>query len=283
MVTSHTEELAFVTTDDGLVLAGVVLRPAELAARPHSIVWIHGNAASFCDAPYVLIGRKLAALGYPVVIGNTRGHDIAAMLWHAGEGLPTGGGAAWERLEEAPRDLAAWVNLAHDLGTEGVVLAGHSSGAQRVILYQAERQDARVAGLVLASPDLRGYFPPGELEVARRMVTEGRALDVTPAQPYAPWYRQSAQTVVSKAAILSRLLEADDGEPTIAVINSPLLAFFGTDEPGVGATALETIQRQARSAMHVTTEMIKGANHFYTGHEAEVAGVIAGWTDTLRN
>lgn len=92
------------------------------------------------------------------------------MLWRASEGrptpwrtpqdMPTGGGSAWERLEEAPRDLAAWVDLAAPLGAGGVVLAGHSSGAQRVVLYQAERQDTRVVGLALASPDLRGVLPP---------------------------------------------------------------------------------------------------------------------------
>jgi hypothetical protein len=280
MATTHTEELVYATTEDGLRLEGLAITPASHATRPISIIWIHGNAAAFSAPGYVLLGRELAARGYLVVIGNTRGHDIAAMLWRAGEPMPAGGGAGWERLEEAPRDLAAWVEVATALLPGGVVLAGHSSGAQRVVLYQAERQDARIAGLVLASPDLRGFFAPGEVDAARQLVAEGRGAEVTPAQPWAPWYRQSAQTVVSKADILACLLEAPDGEPTIAAIRDPLLAFFGTNEPG-GTATLAAIQRQARAATNITTDVVAGADHFYTGHEADVAAAIARWAATL--
>jgi len=281
MTANHTEELVYATTEDGLLLEGVAMRPTGVPIRPVSVVWIHGNAASFAAPGYVRVGRALAALGHPVVIGNTRGHDVAATLWRADGGMPAGGGAGWERLEEAPHDLAAWVEVAAaELGAGGVVLAGHSSGAQRVVLYQAERQDGRVAGLALASPDLRGFFAPGELEEARRMVAEGRGMDVTPAQPWAPWYRQSAQTVVGKADILSRMLETEDGEPTIAAIRCPVLAFCGSREPRTEAT-LEAIRRQARSAARVETEVVAEADHFYTGREQEVAAVIARWAAAL--
>jgi alpha-beta hydrolase superfamily lysophospholipase len=280
MAGPYTEELVYATTDDDLLLAGVMMQPAGTPSKSTSIVWIHGNAAAFYDPPYVRFGREMAALGYPVVIGNTRGHDIATSLWNAGSRLPFGGGggSGWERLEDAPRDLAAWVDVAAAVQPGSVVLAGHSTGAQRVVLYQAERQDARVAGLVLASPALRGFMPPGELEAAERLVAEGRGQEVTPAQPFAPWYRQSAQTVVNKAAVLSHLLDADNGEPTIAAIRSSILAFFGSSEHGSEAT-LAAIQRQAKGATRVDTRTIEGADHFYGGHEPEVARVIAEWID----
>jgi pimeloyl-ACP methyl ester carboxylesterase len=160
------------------------------------------------------------------------------------------------------------------------MLVGHSSGAQRAVLYQAERQDGRVAGLVLASPDLRGFLPAGELEAARRLVEEGRPQEVTPAQPWAPWYRQSAGTVVGKAEVLSHLLETQEGEPTIASIRTPILAFFGSREMRVEAT-LETIQRQARSAARVDSEMLADADHFYSRHEVDVAELLTRWAETL--
>jgi pimeloyl-ACP methyl ester carboxylesterase len=281
MAAAYTEELVYAATEDDLLLAGVLIRPvAGMPSRPTSVMLIHGNAAAFYDPPYVRIGRELAALGHAVIIGNTRGHDIAATLWNASSRLPFGGGggSGWERLEDAPRDLAAWVDLIAAAQPGRVVLAGHSTGAQRVVLYQAERQDARVAGLVLASPALRGFMPPGELEAAQRLVAEGRGQEVTPAQPYAPWYRQSAQTVVNKAAVLSQLLDADDGEPTIAAIRSPVLAFFGSSEHGSEPT-LAAIQRQPKGAAGIDTRIIEGADHFYGGHEPEVARVIAGWIE----
>jgi pimeloyl-ACP methyl ester carboxylesterase len=280
MAAPYTEELVYATTEDDLLLAGVMIRPARMPSTPASIVWIHGNAAAFYDPPYVQIGRELAALGYTAVIGNTRGHDIATSLWNASNRLPFGGGggSGWERLEYAPRDLAAWVDAIAAVQPGSVVLAGHSTGAQRVVLYQAERQDACVAGIVLASPALRGFMPPGELEAAQRLVAEGRGQEVTPAQPYAPWYRQSAQTVVNKAAVQSHLLDADNGAPTIAAIRSPILALFGSSEHGSEPT-LAAIQRQAKAAARVDTRIIEGADHFYGGHEPEVARVIAEWID----
>lgn len=282
MAGAHTEEMVYATTEDGLLLEGVAMSPAAAAGdqQPISFIWIHGNAASFSAPSYVKIGRELAARGHLAIVGNTRGHDIACTLWPASDALPVGGGAGWENLEEAPRDLAAWVQAAMDRGAQRIALVGHSSGAQRVVLYQAERQDGRVAGLGLASPDLRGFLPPGELEAARRLVEEGHAQEVTPAQPWAPWYRQSAGTVVGKAEVLSHLLEAKEGEATIAKIETPFLAFFGTKEVQVEAT-LKTIRRQARSAVRVDTEKIADADHFYSRHESDVADLLTRWAETL--
>ena len=280
MAAAHTEEMVYATTEDGLLLEGVAMSPAAAPQRPIGFIWIHGNAASFSAPAYVRIGRELAARGHLAIVGNTRGHDIACTLWPASEALPIGGGSGWENIEEAPRDLAAWVQVAIDRGAARIALVGHSSGAQRVVLYQAERQDGRVAGLALASPDLYGFLPPGELEAARRLVEEGRAQEVTPAQPWAPWYRQSAGTVVGKAEVLSHLLEAKEGEPTIAKIETPILAFFGTREVRVEAT-LEMIGRQARSAARVDTEMLADGDHFYGRHEADVADLLARWAETL--
>jgi len=289
MPQAYSEELIYTSSKDGFLLEGVLIRPAGAATRPVGVVWIHGNASRFYDYPYVAIGRALAAAGHPFVSANTRGHDISAFLWRAAGGkpipwsspecMPIGAGSAWERLDEAPRDLAAWVDVAAGVAKGGVVLVGHSSGAQRVVLYQAERQDARVAGIALASPDLRGFMPPGELEEAQRMVAEGRGMEVLPAQPFAPWYRQSAQSVANKAAILSRLLVSEDGEPTIAAIRSPLLAFFGTRERGANG-ALDAIRQHARAA-RIDTHLIADTDHIYSGHEADTAGVLARWIATL--
>jgi hypothetical protein len=155
-----------------------------------------------------------------------------------------------------------------------------TDGSSLSLFYQAERQDPRVIGLVLASRDLHGFWPPGSLEQARRLVAEGRGMEALPAQPYAPWYLQGAQSVVSRSAVLSRLLVAETGESTIASIRSPVLAFFGTREQG-GAGELDTVRQHARAASRVDTHLITDADHIYAGHEADVAGVIAGWVATL--
>lgn len=278
-MSATTEELVYATSEDGLLLEGLAVQPRS-AARPLGVVWVHGNAARFYDHGYVAICRALAAHGYPSLSVNTRGHDISAFIWRGEDGqprawrgpqdMPVGGGAGWERLEESPRDLAAWVDVAAGMGVHGVVLAGHSSGAQRVSVYQAERQDARVRGLVLASPDLRSFFAPDELETAQRMVDEGRGMEVLPAQPFVPFYRQSAASIVSRAAVVAQLAGA------ARTVEVPVLAFVGDREP-MSAQVLETAANYFGAGGRITTEVIGGADHAYSGTTDAVARTIATW------
>jgi pimeloyl-ACP methyl ester carboxylesterase len=276
------EELVYVATDDNIQLAGIVISPPNEIAHHTSIVWIHGNAASFYDRPYALIGRELAALGCTVVLGNTRGHDIATTLWKADDHSPMagGGGSGWERMEDAPRDLAAWVDFAATRASGAVLLAGHSKGAQKVILYAAQRPHERLRGIALISPDLHGLRIPGEVEAARALVAEGRGMEVVPAQPWAPWYRQSAQTVVSHAETADRLLTAEAGAPALASVAVPTLATFGGRERSAQAD-LATIREKAAAAPRIETDIIADADHFYDGREAALAQVIARWADAL--
>ncbi|HEY7342539.1 MAG TPA: alpha/beta fold hydrolase [Ktedonobacterales bacterium] len=277
------EEIVYIATEDNIQLAGAVISPAEEKNHQSvTIVWIHGNAASFYDRPYVLIGRELARLGFTVVLGNTRGHDIATTLWKADDHSPMagGGGSGWERMEDAPRDLAAWVEFAAIRASGSVLLTGHSKGAQKVLLYAAEQPSERLGGVALISPDLHGLRIPGDLEAARALAAEGRGMEVIPAQPWAPWYRQSAQTVVSHAKTADRLLSNASGTPVIASIRVPLLATFGEYERNIAAE-LATIREKATAAPHVTTEIIAGADHFYHGHETDVARTIARWASAL--
>ena len=274
------EELVYVATDDNIQLAGQVISPAEEDARHMSVVWIHGNAASFYDWPYVVIGRELAQLGFPVILANTRGHDIATTLWRADDHSPMagGGGSGWERMEDAPRDVVAWVDFAATREPSGVLggvlLAGHSKGAQKVILYAAQRPHERLGGVALISPDLHGLRIPGELEAARALVAEGRGMEMVPAQPWAPWYRQSAQTVVSHA-------ETADGLPALlASVVVPVLATFGGRERS-GEPDLAAIREQATGAPSVASEIIADGDHFYAGREVALAKVIAQWSSAL--
>ena len=289
MPPTASEAIIYTSSEDGFLLEGLHIQPTDAPPQPVGVIWIHGNAGRFYDYPYIMIGRSLAQRGYPFISANTRGHDISAFMWQAAEGkprpwqspqdMPVGRGSGWDRLAEAPRDLAAWVDAATKMGMGKVVLIGHSSGAQRVVLYAAERPDARVAGLALASPDLRGFMPPGETAQAQQMLSEGRGMEVLPAQPFAPWYRQSAESVANRAEVLAHLLVASEGEPTIAAIQVPLLAFFGAREPG-GAATLATIAEQARAARS-DTQIIEGADHIYTDYETTIADVIAHWMTTL--
>jgi pimeloyl-ACP methyl ester carboxylesterase len=266
----HTEKLVYASTDDGLLLEGVLMRPSSQPRSP-SFVWIHGNAARFYDYAYVAICRALADAGYACLSGNTRGHDIAAFVWRGADDaprawrgpqdFPIGGGAGWEDLEDAPRDVAAWVRTLEGV----VVVVGHSSGAQRVVAYFSQQPDNRVCGLALASPDFQGFTPPGELALAEQMVAEGRGMEVVPAQPFAPFYRQSAAAIISRARAVKNL--------DFRSVACPVLAFVGEREPGADALA-ETV-RQKFTTVEVVT--IPDADHVYSSCTRQVANVLIDW------
>ena len=65
MANHWTEEIVFIATEDNIQLAGAVISPNEDITTQATIVWIHGNAASFYDRPYMLICRGQSVLLEP--------------------------------------------------------------------------------------------------------------------------------------------------------------------------------------------------------------------------
>ncbi|HLH73451.1 MAG TPA: alpha/beta fold hydrolase [Chloroflexota bacterium] len=277
------EEIVHIRSEDGLLLEGAVISPANGATQSLPIIWIHGLTGRFYAPSAINIGRELASRGFTFVTGNNRGHDFGALLNRAdGEQLLAGG--AWEHFDESPRDVAAWIDFAVGLGFSGVALLGHSLGALKVAYYQAARQDPRVAGLIAASPPARAGRVDSELLAqAKQMVAEGRGRDLL------PWgSRSTGGGTMSASAYLNRMETNVDvygdhtPDPAVARIRCPVLAFYGTNEPTVGGAAdLETIKRNARVAPRVDTHLFEGADHSYLGHHIEVARVIAEWVAGL--
>ncbi len=277
----HSEELAFIESEDGLSLTGAVIRPVDSTHRSVAVVWIHGNTGKFCDYPYITIGRAIAGQGYSFISGNTRGHDISVTLWKMPDDQSVAGGSAWEIYEESPFDIGAWVNYAAGFGVQKVILVGHSLGAAKVVYYQALRQDPRVGGMVAASPDLYGHWSAELISEAQRLVTAGQSTELLPPLMGAFWYRLSAQNIASRSNVLSQIYASETGAPTIAEIGSPLLAFFGTHDVG-GANELEIIRKNAVKSSRIDTKLIENADHVYTGYETQTAKLIATWIETLQ-
>src|SRR4051812_32531758 len=180
MAKAYSEEIVYTDTADGLTLEGVVIRPTTTPSRSLPVIWVHGLTGRFYAKSSMLSGRDLAAEGYTFVSGNNRGHDFGARVMRKnGEAMLAGGG--WERFDESPHDVEAWIAFAGSIGFERVVLIGHSLGGLKVAYYQALRQDPRVAGLVSASSAIRaGRVDPDLLKLAERMEAEGKKQDLLP-------------------------------------------------------------------------------------------------------
>jgi pimeloyl-ACP methyl ester carboxylesterase len=282
MAKAHSEEIVYTDTADGLTLEGVVIRPTTTPSRSLPVIWVHGLTGRFYAKSSILAGRDLAAEGYTFVSGNNRGHDFGARLMRKdGEPLLAGGG--WERFDESPHDVDAWITFAASLGFERVVILGHSLGALKVAYYQALRQDPRVAGLVAASPPIQAArYDPEMVKLAERMEAEGKGQDLLPwGSSRAGAGTHSAATFLNRVRTGLDQYGLDAPEPAIGKVRCPVLAFFGTIQDTGNETDLDMIRRNAKAAERIDTAIIDGADHVYTGRESAVARVLLDWLATL--
>src|SRR5262249_45577654 len=61
-------------------------------------------------------------------------------------------GAAFERFGDSVEDIRTAIALARRAGYGRVILAGHSTGANKVLHYAARTSDRRVVGIALLGP-----------------------------------------------------------------------------------------------------------------------------------
>jgi len=279
-----TERIVQVQTKDGVPDAGALFSPPKSVAKPLAVIWIHGATVNFYSPTYLEISRDLAARGYTVIDGNTRTHDLGNVETDRG-GKRIRGGTYWGVPGEQQRDIAAWIDFAEGLGFKQVVLVGHSAGANAVREYQAQTQDPRVAGLILASGDVRPDTrvpPPEWVSNAKQDIADGKPEELVQG-PFL-----SAATFLD---ILNRPpgfkdffgeLSTDAG---VARIQCPLLILLGTDGDVGNEKDLEeiksSIKRLPTHPTRVDTALIQGAGHMYDGHEDGVSQVIASWSDKL--
>ena len=276
--------------DDGITNGGALFSPPKDVAKPIAIVWIHGSGVNFYYPTYVKIGRELAARGFAFIAANTRMHDLGTVAAGVDGGKRIRGGAYWGRYSDQARDIAAWIALANERGFKKVVLAGHSAGTTAVQTYQAERQDTRVAGLVLASGRFQPVTTPTDQEMlaqATRLVAEGRGEELLHYPNRTTPSFVSATTFLDLAQWLPKdFFGVQTADAPIARIRCPILAWFGTDEADVGTAAdldllKSTVKRLTAGPERVDTLMIQDAGHMYDGHEAAVADVLSKWMETL--
>ncbi len=275
----YRETILFAQSEDGLGLTGLLIEP-DAGFSGLGVLLVHGNTGSFADWPYVQLGRAIATRGLPVLSIDTRGHHISTSLYTE-DGREVAGGSGWERLEDAPLDIGPWVEELARRGVSRVALVGHSQGAAKVVAYAAERADLRVAGLILASPSLRGHWPPELVAEAARRMADGEADALLQPLPDAPWYQLSVGNLLSRERMLARTYVAQDGAPLIGRVSCPILAFFGASGDVGGEADLELIRTNARAAARVDTLVIPSADHVYTGVEQAVGAEIAAWVAAL--
>jgi pimeloyl-ACP methyl ester carboxylesterase len=275
--------LVTVRTRDGVVLDGVAAHPR--GRRRTALIWVHGLGSTFSSGQPLIrvLSARLNAAGIGYLKLNTRGHGVVT---RAGKRLA---GAAFEHFGESVHDVRAAVTLAAANGYPRVILAGHSTGANKVLHYLARSRDRRVAGLVLLGPvsDIAGERKRiGRRALTRRVAAAERLARRDPEAliPRA-WGFRSAGRFVSlyrpgEAEDVFPYYRPDAGWTALRRVRVPLAVIVGGRDEYLDRRAAELVAAFERNATGVRTFsgiIVPRASHGFRGHEDVLAREIVRW------
>jgi pimeloyl-ACP methyl ester carboxylesterase len=273
-------------TRDGVFLDGLMAEPR--GRRRTALLWVHGLGSVFSSGQPLIgeLSARLNAAGIGYFKLNNRGHDVAA-----GRGARLAG-AAFERFGQSVEDLRTMITFIRRRGFSRVVLAGHSTGANKALHYVARTRDRRVAALLLLGPvsDIAGEAKRiGVAELRRRVATAVRLARRDPrALVPRAWGFWSAARYVS----LYRPGEAEDvfpyyragaRWPALRSVRVPVAAIVGgrdeyLDRPP--PVMLEAFRDNARRAPSFIGVVVPRAGHGFAGHERALAQIVVAWIRT---
>jgi pimeloyl-ACP methyl ester carboxylesterase len=179
---------------DGVGLAGLLYEPPDRRGRPSSTraaIWLHGTGgASIFDAPRTNgIARELVARGIAFFPFNNRGAHLVRRLRKGTTRI--GGGMAHEIIRDCVHDIDGAVRELRRRGYRELHLIGHSTGANKIAVYNARKpRNAIRRYVLLAGGDDTGllYAQLGSrrferaLEQARGRINEHRGHELVPAR-----------------------------------------------------------------------------------------------------
>lgn len=270
-------------TRDGVWLDGVVTEPKRRSRS--ALVLVHGLGSVFSAAPTLTreLSTRLNAAGIAYFKFNTRGHGVVA---RGGRRLA---GAAYERFVDCVEDIRTVLAFVRQRGHRRIVLAGHSTGANKVLYYASRARDRRVSGIVLlgAVSDVAAEARRlGQRELRRRVAAAERIARRDPLGlvPRA-WGYWSARRYIS----LYRPGEVEDVFPyyrpgarwtALRAVRLPIAVVIGRRDEFLDRPAGELIaafRQNATRARAFTGAVISGARHGFQRRERELADMIVRW------
>lgn len=282
--------LTKIKTRDGITLDGIYVKPKRKGDT--ALIWVHGLGSRFysgqgtiLELSSALSKQRIAYLNF-----NTRGHDTVN---RDGHGKKKEQGRAFERFEDCVWDIHAMAREAKRLGYKNIILAGHSTGANKVLYYLYKTKDRRIKGLALVAglSDISAIAKEiGIRELKRRVrIVEGLA-------------RKNPNGLVpeqfgtfSRARYLS-LLQPGRNEDTfpyhglggswkaLRTIRQPIAVIIGSHDEYLDRSPeklIETFERNARKTKKFDGFIIKNAGHNFVKKEKELAGAVVKWIKSL--
>ncbi len=279
---------------DGIGLAGLLFEPQKRSDR--AIIWLHGTGGSsiFESRRTNLLGRSLMDRGIAFFPFNNRGAHVVRRI---GQDL---GGAAFEKIKDCVPDIDGAVRELWRRGYREIFLAGHSTGANKIAVYDHYKRRNRIRGyLLLAGGDDVGLMldqlgPRGlkaMLTKAKGHITGKRGREFVPySLSELPMTWQGIYDLANPDGDYNvfPFREAIKGPPVsrkplfhlIREIRKRSLYIYGEeDEYAEGNVSgfVETLSQHVGDDAEII--VLKGSDHGFTGHEEELGKLMADWME----
>ena len=288
---------------DGATLTGLLFEPRGRKVRP-VVVYLHGTGgASVFDSKRTnLLAEEFLKHGIAFFPFNNRGAYMMRRL-RMGRGRSkreVRGGMSHELIRDCVKDIDGAIRLLRSRGYTEIYLAGHSTGANKLAVYDSRKPRNTVRGYILiAGGDDTGllYDQFGRRRFtatvvrARAMIKDGRGDDLVPESiSDVPMSWKSFYDMANPdgdynvfpflEAVKSLKLSRRPLFRHLKGIRKPTLAIYGeNDEYFVLSISrcLETMVEMIGPKENFELVTMAGADHGFTGKETELGLLIADW------
>jgi pimeloyl-ACP methyl ester carboxylesterase len=271
-----------IKASDGVTLDGIYVKPGKKGGT--ALIWLHGLSSRFSSGQTLI--KELSAACQKNGIGyfkfNNRGHDIV------NKDVKNLGGAGFERFEDCIYDIRAVILLAKKLGYKKIVLAGHSTGANKALYYTYKTKGRSVGGLMLIGSlsDVTVGREMGirrlekALRIAKKLYRKNRhklmpqEFGIYTAERYLSLYRPGGrEDVFPYHNPKARWQELKSVKVPIAVV-------VGSRDEHLDRPAknlVETFEKNSVNTKSFSGIIIKGANHGFYRKEKGLTHEILKW------
>lgn len=289
--------LAETTTKDNLVHQGIYFEPRKKSDT--ALLWVHGLTGRFYGD--VGLFAEFAEIcdreNFGFAAFNNRGHDVVANIRKTDKRKRFGYkhamyGAGLEKFTDCILDIDSGINFLINRGFNRVILAGHSTGANKVCYYAGTKHDSRVAAVILAGPmsdrfsrntDKKNYGQ--NLKSMTRLIKNGHGDEITLSKHFFPMTPKRWMSLLTPNTP-EDVFNYGDKENILSVfskIKKPLLVVFSeldetADRPIPKIKNIFDTHTGSRSYKSI---VIPQAPHSYTGQEKVFVSEVINWVKTL--
>ncbi len=274
---------------DGSILNGFLTGPRK---SRKCVIYVHGMTGNFYGSNLQFhIAKEISSSGYSLFTINTRGHDAVAVIKRV-KGSSRDrfvAGTDLEKFEESVLDIDAAILALKNLKFSEIVLAGHSTGCQKVAYYQYKKKSKEVKGIILLAPaddyaiqkKTLGNRFEHTIAFSRKMAKEGRGNEPNPKIPshFSP---NRFLSLTDPKRPESRIFNYDGDLKEFSSINIPICAAFGSREEYAVKPILQYLKilKSKTSSMSFTGVMVDGAGHSFRKQETMLSVFIRIWLET---